>query len=183
MRKTYYNKTTKQWYFEGDSMTRAIEHGVFSGVPSEEQLTVWGFEEWVDPIPTLEELLDKVKQNKIEELKTYDTSDNVNAFNIIFNNNTITTWLTPEQRSDYKNSIDAAELLGAEVVHPVFNGIQIELPIQTAKMALARIQLYANQCYNTTEQHKANINALETIEAVEQYDFTVNYPNKLIFEI
>ena len=80
MIKKYYNKTTKQWYFEGDSMTRAIEHGVFSGVPSEELLTEWGFEEWVEPTPTPEELLDKAKQNKIEELNTYDDSYAVNGF-------------------------------------------------------------------------------------------------------
>ena len=88
-----------------------------------------------------------------------------------------------DRRSDYKNSIDAAELLGMTEVHPVLNGVAITLDIQTAKIALAKIQIYANQCYNTTEQHKANINALETIESVEQYDFTVNYPNKLIFKI
>ena len=50
-----------------------------------------------------------------------------------------------------------------------------------AKMALAQVQLYANQCYGVTERHKAAVNALETIEAVEAYDFTIGYPEKLSF--
>lgn len=84
--------------------------------------------------------------------------------------------IAPEQRADYKNSIESAELLGRTEVKPVFAGIEVTLSIQTAKMALAMIQLYANQCYGVTEQHKAAINALETVEEVEAYDYKTGYP-------
>lgn len=47
--KKCYNFSTKEWYIEGQIMTRAIENGLFSGVPSEGQLTSWGFEEWIEP--------------------------------------------------------------------------------------------------------------------------------------
>lgn len=51
--KTYYNETTGQYYYEGRSMTRQIdEHTVWSGVPSDEQLAEWGFEEVTVPVPT-----------------------------------------------------------------------------------------------------------------------------------
>ena len=50
-------------------------------------------------------------------------------------------------------------------------------------MALAKIQIYANQCYGVTEKHKAAVNALETVEEVEAYDFTAGYPERLTFEI
>ena len=52
--KRYYNSTTKEWYNECQSMTRRVDSGVFTGIPSEEQLTKWGFEEWVEPAPTPE---------------------------------------------------------------------------------------------------------------------------------
>ena len=55
--KKYYNSDTKQWYIEGKSMTKVIENGIFSGVPTEELLLEWGFEEWHEPEPTPEELL------------------------------------------------------------------------------------------------------------------------------
>ena len=70
-----------------------------------------------------------------------------------------------------------------EDVHSVFNGIPITLDIQTAKRSLAEIQIYANQCYGVTEQHKAAINALTTISEVEEYSYETGYPERLIFEI
>ena len=164
MKKRYYNSTTHEWYTEGNSLTRRVNGALFSGVPSVEQLTDWGF-------------------IKVAELEAYDSSDAVNSFRVNVGNEAIDTWITPEQRSDYKNSIDAAELLGMTEVHPVLNGVPIVLDIRTAKTALARIQIYANQCYGVTEQHKAAINALKSVEAVEQYDFTTGYPTKLVFEV
>lgn len=92
-------------------------------------------------------------------------------------------WLTPDKRSDYKNSLDSAELLGMTEVHPVFNGVALTIPTQIAKMALAKIQIYANQCYGVTEQHKAAIGALQTVGEVEAYDFERFYPEKLTFEV
>lgn len=179
--KKYYNATTKEGYNEGQSMTKRVENGVFTGIPSEEQLAKWGFKEWVEPAPTPQQLLDKAKANKINEIEIYDSSDAVNSFRVNVGNETIDTWITPEQRSDYKNSIDAAELLGMTELHPIFNGIPITLDIQTAKIYLAKIQIYANQCYGVTEQHKAIVNSLTTIDEVKNYDITANYPNRLIF--
>lgn len=42
----YYNKETKERYTSGKSITRRLEGGkIFSGFPTAEQLTDWGFEE------------------------------------------------------------------------------------------------------------------------------------------
>lgn len=191
MKKQYYNKVTNEWIAEGQSVTRRVTNGVFSGIPSIEQLTEWGFEEYIAPEtevvepkePTPTELLERAKANKINEIEMYDSSDAVNSFRVNIGNEVIDTWITPEQRSDYKNSIDAAELLGMTEVHPVLNGVAITLDIQTAKMALAKIQIYANQCYGVTEQHKLAVNKLNSIEEVEAYDFTAGYPEKLIFNV
>ena len=100
-----------------------------------------------------------------------------------FNDTSITAWITPDKRADYKNSLDSAELLGMEEVHPVFNGIEFTLHVNVAKISLAKIQIYANQCYNVTEQHKAAVNYLTTVKEVEDYDYTVGYPSKLTFDI
>lgn len=54
--KRYYNNTTEEWYTEGSSITRKIENGVFSGIPSVEQLAEWGFEEYIEPEPIAEEI-------------------------------------------------------------------------------------------------------------------------------
>lgn len=183
MKKRYYNATTHEWYNEGQSMTRRVNGAVFSGIPSEEQLYEWGFVEWVEPAPTPEQMLERAKQEKIAELQAYDDSYAVNGFDVVTSGHTITDWLTPEQRANYKNSLDSAELLGKDTVHPVINGMTFELQVATAKMYLAQIQIYADQCYGVTAQHKYAINALDSVEAVEAYDFTVGYPDRLTFSV
>ena len=179
--KRYYNETTKEWYTEGQSMTKSINGGLFSGVPTEEQLTEWGFEEWVEPAPTPQQLLEQAKESKIAEIEAYDASSAVNSFDVTVSGQATSLWIDRETRADYRSSIEAAELLGRTEVKPVFGGQEVTLSVQMAKMALAQVQLYANQCYGVTERHKAAVNALETIEAVEAYDFTIGYPEKLSF--
>lgn len=49
--KRYHNPTTGKWHTAGRGITHRIdEHTVFSGVPSEEQLKEWGYEEYVPPV-------------------------------------------------------------------------------------------------------------------------------------
>ena len=183
MGKRYYNPNTKGWYTEGQSMTRRIDNGVFSGIPSVELLTEWGFVEYIEPEPTPAELLERAKASKIAELEAYDDSDAVNIFDVVTGGHTITAWLTPEQRANYKNSLDSAELLGMDKVHPVLNGVTLELSVNDAKLYLAQIQIYADKCYGVTEQHKANVMALTTIEEVEAYDLNRFFPEKLTFDV
>ena len=136
--------------------------------------------EIVVPVRTLE----MAKQEKLWAIEDYDRSDHVNSFTIDFGGGvTQDAWITPEQRSNYKNSLDSAELLGLTEVHPVFNGQQLTLSLQMAKMALAQIQIYADRCYIVTETHKANVQALDSVEAVDSYDHTANYPEKLTFTL
>jgi hypothetical protein len=46
---------------------------------------------------------------------------------------------------------------------------------------LVLLEVYAAEALNTTERHKIAINALETIEEIEAYDYTTGYPTKLAF--
>ena len=164
-------------------MTHSTESVLFSGVPTEEQLIEWGFEEWVEPEPTPQQLLEQAKQRKIAEIEAYDASDAVNSFDVTISGQTMSLWIDRETRADYRSSIEAAELLGRTEVKPVFGGQEVTLDITTAKMALAQVQLYANQCFGITQQHKAAIEALLTVQDVEDYDFTTGYPQRLTFSV
>lgn len=182
--KRYYNSATKEWYDEGQSMARQIENGVFAGVPTVEQLTEWGFTEYVAPEPTQEQLLAIAKMEKIRELEMYDQSDSVNEFIVTHDGQVVTThWFEPNIRANYKNSVESAELVGLPTVSFYVGNMPLTLPTQNAKLMLAQIQLYADACYIVTQQHKAAIEALGTIEAVDAYDFTTGYPNKLSFAV
>ena len=177
MKKRYYNATTKEWYTEGQTMTRELENGVFSGIPSVEQLTAWGFVEWHEPAPTPEQLLERAKANKIADLMDYDQSDAVDSFTI--NGNTM--WLTVEERQQIATQISANEAVGRTNMTRWFGGASYTFPLVTWKQMLVDLEVYAGDAINVTESHKAAINALTTVEDVEEYDFETGYPAKLMF--
>ena len=132
---------------------------------------------------THQRTIEDAKFEKLAQIDEYDSSNAVNSFDIVVDGNTISAWLTPDQRANYKNSLDSAELLGLEEVHPVFNEMQLTLQTAMAKMALAQIQLYADRCFIVTQTHKAEVNALDSIEAIDNYSITSGYPEKLIFTL
>lgn len=62
-------------------------------------------------------------------------------------------------------------------------GITLTLDCGKFLSALNRLENYACAAYNMTSRHIAAVNALETVEAVEAYDFHVGYPEKLTFDV
>lgn len=137
---------------------------------------VWDMELTPIPEPTLEE----IKENKIRMIKDHDSSTSVNSFIV---NGVMEAWLTPEERSNYKSSIDAAKLVGLESLSFYINDVLLTTTPAQAELMLATIQLYADQCFIVTKQHTAAVNALETIAEVENYDYRSGYPQKLNFEL
>lgn len=136
-----------------------------------------------EPI-THERTLEDAKSEKIAQIDEYDQSDAVNSFDVMQNNEIVTSsWLTPAERANYRSSIDAAELVGLETLSLYIGEIPVTLPTATAKLMLAQIQLYADQCFIITKQHKAAVEAMESIETVDAYDQTVGYPQKLVFNL
>ena len=176
--KRYYNPTTHEWYFEGQSVTRRLDNGaLFSGVPSVEQLEAWGYEEWIEPAPTPEQLLERAKAEKIAELEAYDQSEAVNSFTI----GGQSMWLTVEERQQIATQISANEAVGRTSMTRWFGGQSFTFTLATWKQMLVALEVYAGDAINVTESHRAAINALESVEEVEAYDFTISYPEKLSF--
>ncbi len=184
--KRYYNSTTKEWYTEGQSLTRRVNGVLFSGVPSVEQLTAWGFVEWVEPEPTPEQLLERAKQAKIAELEAYDSSDAVNSFEMRRGGVKMTDyWLPRDLRTSLDGDVRACQASG----HPKYNfdirELGVTLPLDCAKFlaALTTLREYAYTAYNVTSQHMAAIGRLASVGEVEAYDYTVGYPPKLTFNV
>lgn len=69
--KRYYNTTTNSWYIEGNSLTIPTDKGLFSGIPTEEQLNEWGYIEHIEPTPepVSEEVQAYIdRQNRMKEI-------------------------------------------------------------------------------------------------------------------
>ena len=175
--KRYYNSTTQEWYNEGQSMTRRIPNGVFAGVPTVEQLTEWGFVEYVAPTPTPEQLLATAKREKIRELEQYDQSDSVNEFTF----HSVAMWLDKATRDGLHLRLLAEQAAGKESTTLWFGAQSFEIPITQAFQLLYAIEVYASACYDRTAAHKTAIEALTSVEDVKGYDYTEGYPEKLNF--
>lgn len=137
---------------------------------------VWDMEIVPQPQP---DPVDIAKRNKIAEIEQYDSSSAINDFTV----NGIHVWFTPQERSNYRNSIDAAKLMDVNQLQVFAGDTLITLTTEQAEQMLAAIQLYADQCYIVTRQHKANVEELETVEEINNYDNTVLYPEKLTFTL
>lgn len=141
--------------------------------PTEEQMLAAGYElrEQEPYVPSL----DEVKARKLAEIDAYNVSPAVDNFKL----NGMDAWLTVEERLNYDRSIRAYEQMGIDNAQFFINGMALEVPVEKAKMLLAQIQIYADNAYMATMRHKFAVMALDSIEDVENYDFTSGYPEQL----
>lgn len=145
--------------------------------PSEEQLLAAGYVEYVEPEPTLAEKLALAKLAKIEEITEYDASPAVNSFYLSGSE----MWLTVEERQQIATQISACEAIGREDMTRWFGGRAYTFTLTEWKQMLVAVEVYAGDAVNVTEGHKAAVNALRSVKAVEDYDYTAGYPEKLNF--
>lgn len=133
-------------------------------------------------IATMAEILDEepiepMRKALLHNVEIYDTSGAVNSFTLQGKQ----MWLPKETRVGLVNSITIERNAGKETTTLWFDGAKYELPVDTALQMLAALELYALDCYNVTAAHKADIEALTTVEEVVAYDYTTDYPEKLNF--
>ena len=143
-------------------------------------------------VPAPVRTIDDAKNEMINYIDAYDNSENVNAFIVKVPSDSedakegyieMKAWLTQQERSNYRSSIDSAKLLGIDSLSLYVSGMPLTLPTATAEAMLAQIQLYADQCYIVTKQHKDEVYTLQTIEEVDSYDYQNGYPEMLVFTV
>ena len=133
------------------------------------------FDMQITPAP--ERTLEQAKNEKVREIEEYDSSDAVNSFTISGQ----TMWLTVSERQQLATQISSNEAIGRGTMTRWFNGHEFTYPIESWKQMLVALEVYAGDALNVTEAHKAAVDALETIEAVDNFDITAGYPEKLSF--
>lgn len=121
--------------------------------------------------------LDEIRVRKLSELNRYDISDTVNQFYLSGS----PMWIDKDTRVGLMNSINIEKQAGRTDTNLWFAGVNFSFPIEQAVGMLNALELYALDCYNTTQRHIAAISAMTTKEDIEAYDFSINYPDKLNF--
>lgn len=143
--------------------------------PTEAMILADGWTEYVAPVyePTLED----VKASKVEEILAYDSSEAVNQFSM----GGIPMWLDKATRAGLLLRFEAEGKAMRENTTLWYEGQSYTLPLAQAQQILIALELYASACYDNTQSHIAAVMALESKEAVEAYDYTGGYPEKLSF--
>ena len=164
-------KSINQITIQSSKIIKGKEIVIYKQALSEEEVLNAG---WL-----LYEDLDKLKKEKLQELINYDKSLNVNSFYI----NDKQAWIDRDTRVSLMNSTTILKNADQETTTLWLNNIPFVISCELLIQMLGMLEIYALQCYNVTEQHKANINNLTNIEEVQNYDFKLNYPEKLIFNL
>ena len=151
------------------------KNGMQTFNPSEAQILADGWEIYVAPkyIPTIED----VKARKTDEILAYDSSSAVNEFSM----GGLPIWLDKATRAGLLLRFEAEAKAGRTSTTLWYNGLPFTLPLTYAQEILIALELYASACYDNTQSHIAEVQKLESKEAVESYDYTTGYPQKLLF--
>ena len=145
--------------------------------PTEEMLFADGWEVYVVPEPTEEEILNRTKREKINEINHYDSSDEVNIFYI----QGLPVWLDKATRAGLKLRFEAELAMKEENTTLWYGNQSFTLQLNMAIQMLYAIEVYASKCYDNTQKHLANVDKLETLEEIIEYDYHTGYPEKLNF--
>ena len=119
--------------------------------------------------------LEDSKRDKIKEIESYDSSEEVNSFKL----NGVDVWLDKSTRVGLMNSTQIEKSAGHETTTLWLGGISLTINCDLAIQMLSQLELYALSCFNKTAEHKAMVQSLESVEEVESYDYKTGYPEKL----
>ena len=122
--------------------------------------------------------LQKEKEKKMALISDYDKSQGVNSF--ILNGQPV--WLDKATRVGLANSLAIEKSAGRESTTLWLGGYSYIMSIDLALNMLYALELYAKDCYNVTERHKANILSEQDFNRVYNYDYTKGYPKRLSFD-
>lgn len=123
--------------------------------------------------------LEKAKKDKLKEIDAYDVSPEVNSFFL----NGLQVWLDKSTRVGLMNSLNIEKTAGKEISTLWFANIKLNINTDAAIQMLRSLELYALECYNKTAEHKVNVESLDTVDDIIEYDYTEGYPDKLNFSI
>lgn len=90
-------------------------------------------------------------------------------------------WLDKDTRVGLVNSINIEKEAGRVYTTLWYNAEKYVIPVNDALNTLDQLELYALDCYNTTQAHIAAVKNLFSKEEVNSYNYKTGYPEKLNF--
>lgn len=119
-----------------------------------------------------------MRKAKIEMITAYDLSSAVNGFTF----NGIRMWLDKATRMSLRNSVEITKAAGGTSYAFWWDMDKYEIECDLFLEMLSTLEIYAINCYATTERHKSEVNSLCDLMDIEVYDITVGYPPQPVFK-
>ena len=119
------------------------------------------------------------KRSIVKTIEEYDKSDAVRTFNL-------SDGTTAYIERDTRVSLDAlctAKLEQGEATMELWlHNTKYTVDIKAFISFLKQLEIYASDCFNTTQMHIQNVYKADKF-ACSEYDFTIGYPEKLTFNV
>ena len=151
------------------------KNGMSTYNPTEEMILSDGWEEFVYVEP--ERTIENYRRELLDNIVFYDSSNSVNEFYI----NGMPIWLDKSTRVGLMLRFESELSMGRTETTLWHEGMPFPLSLSDAVNMLHAIEIYASACYDNTQKHISNAKVLQTIEEVQNYDYTTGYPEKLNF--
>lgn len=155
--------------------------------PTEEQILAEGYIEYNEPINEIseEQLLENIRRGKLLQLHSYDSSKEVNSCIIKYNEQELEYWADKHERDSLKNAVRDCIEMGRETYRLDLRDLKISIVMECTQLLklLQTLEVYAIDCYNKTTDHEYAIKNCLNQEEIVEYDHTIGYPEKLVFEI
>ena len=126
-------------------------------------------------------------RTKVAEIEDYDTSIKVNGFYL---NGTLVPWSSDDDTTLNKNirmglrqNIKDKVSLGEDNIDMWLGGMKITMPCEEADVFMCNLENYAYECFNVTALHKKEVEDMKTIEEIESFDITSDYPKQLSIKV
>jgi hypothetical protein len=130
---------------------------------------------WIPDCTSEQGVLAAAKAYLTSKVTAYDASSSVNGFKL----NGMTVWLDKDTRMGLMNSTTIAKNMGNATTTLWLGGMKLEIDCDKAIALLSALEMYALECFNVTAQHKAEVEALTSLDEVAAYDITAGYPSQL----
>ena len=96
--------------------------------------------------PTEEELLQAAIVQKINDIRYYDSSDEINSFTV----GSLKMWLDKQERCILYAALLAHEQLGKETMTKIYHGHTFTYPLAKWRQLLGLIEIYATEALNSS---------------------------------
>lgn len=175
---------TFRLFYNTEEKTEIREHKDFeTGEIISEEVTYWlcdviEFDKDSDTVRMIREGQNSLECQKhllLLKIEAYDSSEKVNSFSI----GGYDTWLDKATRVGLKLRFEAEQRMGKTETILWQDGVSFPLTISDALLMLDSLELYASNCYDTTQMHIANAKKLESVEDIKNYDHRSGYPEKI----